>query len=315
MEIVLKQQIEGFAGAPYVYTYPPLRAFTRQKIFPLETPRFTENLNIYVHVPFCDQQCTFCGYLTAIERSTENKLKYARAVAEEILLYAPLIKRSRITSINLGGGTPSVLQIDGIAHILETLRSINPDISHTAREISIESTPERVSTEWAKDIRRLGFNRLSIGIQSIVDREIGRSGRHNKISVSLEAVNAARLAQIPNLCCDLMYGLEWQTVETWQRSVEILLSLAPETIELYRTVSIPGTIFPVRSASTMTEKEKYKCFIFARDLFLAYGYEQETHLRFVLPGRGFYQQQTNVFAGESLLGIGVGARTYAENMH
>ncbi len=311
---MLKDTIEKFSGAPYVYTYPPTRAFVPTPGFTLEGVSFTKELNIYVHVPFCDQQCTFCGYLTAVERSDAAKMEYMKSVASELELYAPLIASSRITSINFGGGTPSAVPIGGVASVLKALRTIQPYLVDCA-ELSIETTPERATTEWCADIKALGFNRISMGIQSFLENEIRKSGRHNPATVTLSAIDAVRRAQIPNLCCDLMYGLEGQTLDSWKMSVAALIEFRPETIELYRTVAIPGTIYPKRLTRVMSEHDKYACYQFARIALLEEGYVQEAHLRFVLPNRGFYLQQTNAFKGESLLGVGVGARTYAKNMH
>ena len=312
---MLKKSIENLLGAPYVYVYPTMRALTPIPVFSPESAEFTKDLNIYIHVPFCDQQCTFCGYLTAVERSQLGKMEYMKAVAEELKLYAGLIGSSRITSINFGGGTPSAVPVEGIELVLKSLRMLKPSLESDCTEISIESTPERATDEWCRAVSLLGFNRVSIGVQSLMESEIQRSGRHNNMPTSFAAIEAVRKAGIPNLCCDLMYGLEGQTLDSWRSSVELICEFHPETIELYRTVAIPGTIYPERMARVMREADKYACYVFARDMLLAQGYKQEAHLRFVVPGKGFYQQQTNVHRGQSLLGVGVGARTYAKNMH
>lgn len=270
---------------------------------------------MYIHIPFCDQKCTFCGYLTVIDGKGDLQDRYVDCIVKEILMHRDILESSCITSINFGGGTPSLLTTEQFRKIMAVLVEINPAILGVAKEISIEATPESIQGGKISDFKGLGINRVSVGIQTLNDTEIELSKRHNLADISIKVIHLLKDIGISNVCCDLMYGLANQTFASWTSSVLGLLELRPDTIELYSTVTIPNTPLAKLNIQGMSNKERLRCYEFARDIFLKAGYSQDCHLRFIIPGRGAYLQQENVFAGESLLGFGVGARSYAINMH
>ena len=311
----LADKIESCCFPSYVYTYPPTRAFRPTDEFSLWEAVFTDPINLYIHIPFCNQKCTFCGYLTYIDRKQELFDRYVDCIIAEMRMYAQTLRYRTIESVNFGGGTPSLLSIAHFERIMTALLEINPRLMETAKEISIEATPESIYEHKIHALKKMGFNRVSIGIQSFDDTEIAQSGRHNSEATTRTALDALMGIEMPNVCCDLMYGLRGQTVDTWYDSLRNLLHYRPQTIELYATVTIPGTPLARTTSDVMSPADKYYCYEYAREALLSAGYVHDCHLRFVLPGTGFYQQQKNVFAGQSLIGLGVGARTYACNMH
>lgn len=311
----LAEQVAAGALAPYVYSYPPTRAYRPVTGFTLDRPTFTDEVNLYVHVPFCHQRCTFCGYLTAIATSPAQYDAYVDALVAEIRSYADILRHRCVRSVNFGGGTPSLLTAEQFGRVMAALAEANPDLLDTSDEISIEATPESVASQRIAEMRAFGLNRVSIGVQSFEASEIALARRHNAPDVSARTVERLREAGIPNVCCDLMHGISGQSSESWKRSVERTLALRPETVELYSTVVIPGTALARHGACAMGNVERLACYAYARDALLAAGYAQDCHLRFVIPGRGAYHQQRNVFAGQSLIGFGVGARSYAEDVH
>jgi oxygen-independent coproporphyrinogen-3 oxidase len=250
-----------------------------------------------------------------VETKAASREDYVRALIQEIKSFKyknPL----KINSINFGGGTPMLLSEDQVTDIIAQLQETFPSFKESVEEISMEATPESVTDSKIANLKRLGFNRISIGVQSFNESEIRLSKRHNLPIASDQAIKIIREQGIENLCCDLMYGLQGQTLESWFNSVQSLLNYRPETIELYRTVIIPDTgLFRINNAVIMSPEEKYIAYEYARDQLLTAGYIQDSHVRFVLPKRGFYHQQANVFKDESLIGFGVGARSYAENVH
>ncbi len=311
----LAQQIDTGYSVPYVYTYPPTRALVPIQKFSLDKNAYTDLVNVYIHIPFCEQQCTFCGYLTLIDRSRTFFERYVDCIVREIEQYRSILGTRSIESVNFGGGTPSLLSIPQFERIMSALKRVQPHLLETAKEISIEATPESIQTDKIHRLKEMGFNRVSIGIQSFDDREIAQSGRHNKNLTTHQTLKALMDVGIPNICCDLMYGLRGQSKESWYHSVRCLIAYRPQTIELYSTVTIPGTTLARTAPDMMTSTEKYQCYEYARDCLLNAGYVHDCHLRFIIPGQGFYRQQENVFKGQSLIGVGVGARTYADTMH
>ena len=313
--ISLSEKISSFSPAAYVYSYPPTRLYRSVADFSIERVRFTDDVNLYVHIPFCEQKCSFCGYLTAIDRSGDQQEVYVDAVIREITMYRDILKNKRVTSVNFGGGTPSLLSVTQFVRIMDALRETHPQLLTTAREISIEATPESIASGKIRALLAAGLTRVSVGIQSLADDEIVRARRHNFADASRRTIETLRDLDVPNICCDLMYGLDGQTSASFDRSVTGLLALRPDTIELYATVIIPGTPMARRESSAMSHEEKYHSYERARSTLLAAGYTQDCHLRFVLPGRGAYRQQEHVFAGQSLIGFGAGARTYGIDTH
>lgn len=312
---VLSDQISSFALAPYVYSYPPTAAYRPTQDFVPDQAIVSSDVNVYVHVPFCSQKCTFCGYLTAIATSPRQYDEYVDAVIAEIASRAGTLSSRCVRSVNFGGGTPSLLTVEQFGRIMAALGDANPDLLSTAEEISIEATPESVASDRIAGMRAFGLNRVSVGIQSFEASEIALANRHNGPDVSTRTFDRLRDAGIANVCCDLMHGISGQSLESWKRSVERTVALRPETVELYSTVVIPGTVLARRGASKMDGRDRYACYAYARDALLDAGYAQDSHLRFVIPERGGYFQQRNVFAGQSLLGFGVGARSYVDNVH
>ena len=313
----IQKLIESHFPVQYVYSYPTTRSYKPVQFFSYDQVEFGTDINVYIHIPFCDQKCSFCGYLTVIEKKYDERELYVDAVVKEILAFAPYVQNKTVRSINFGGGTPMLLSESQVHKVINALRVVFPNFQATAIEISIEATPESVTYEKVSFLKSLGFNRISVGIQTLEHSEIMETKRHNFSEESIKAIEIIKNSGIENLCIDLMYGLPSQTTESWISTLNGIIEYLPETIELYRMVVIPKTgIAKHIDPSIIADwKKKYEMYKIAKKLLLAAGYVQESHVRFVIPQKGFYVQQTNIFKGQSLIGFGVGARTYAQNMH
>lgn len=311
----LAERVRNFEFVPYVHVYPSTRLFESVESFSLDDVIFSDDVNLYVHIPFCEQKCSFCPYLTIIGSSADFQELYVDAVIKEIEMYRDILISKTVRTVNFGGGTPSLLTPSQFNRIMNILINIKPNLFETAEEVSIEATPESVELDKFRSFKNNGINRVSVGIQTLNDQEIKLSKRHNWENISVNALNTLRNVGIPNVCCDLMYGIEGQTFETWKSSVQGLLEFMPETIELYALAIRPNTSLGIKPKALMSNKEKYDCYVMAREILLAHGYVQDCHLRFIIPNKGFYKQQENVFHGQSLIGFGVGARSYALNRH
>lgn len=311
----LLQQIQNNSSAPYVYAYPPSRCYESLGNFYWQAIDFSDDINLYVHIPFCAQKCSFCGYLTTVSEKMAEHTQYVDALIKEISAW-PVRSGMVVRSINFGGGTPLLLETKLIEQILARIERSFPGSLNSATEISIEGTPDSVDAKKLEHLVALGFNRLSLGIQTLSDSELIGTKRGNLSDSSLKAIAVAKQAGIANLCCDLMYGLPEQTLESWEETVRRLIELRPETIELYRTVVIPGTgLFRIVNNARLSPAEQRQAYESARAALLKVGYVPDSHLRFIIPEKGFYRQQSNVFAGQSLIGFGAGARSYAKNIH
>lgn len=311
----LKERLKESEFPAYVHTYPTNRLYEPVDNFSLDQLVLTNDVNIYLHIPFCEQKCAFCGYLTTIDGTGTFQDDYVASIIGEIEMYKRILKEKNFPTVHFGGGTPSLLTQNQLRKIFEKLKEINPNIIEHAEEVSIEATPESVEYEKFLTFRQLGVNRVSIGIESMNDKEVKLSKRHNFSDVLVRSMEILRELGIPNICCDLIYGLEGQTIESWIRSVEDLLKFKPETVEIYSLMVKPMTGLGQRGKRVMGNKEKYDCYDIAREILLNAGYLQESQVRFILEGQGSHRQQENIFRGQSLVGFGAGSRSYAENIH
>jgi oxygen-independent coproporphyrinogen-3 oxidase len=202
--------------------------------------------SIYLHIPFCTHRCAYCDFNTYAGQ--EDMIPaYVEALCREIefvgtrFLTGRLADYQTIGTIFFGGGTPSLLVPNQFDSIFKSIRS-NFTLTSDA-EISIEANPGTVTEEALRQLRGIGINRISFGVQSANAFELRMLERvHNFFDV-IEAVASARKAGFDNLNLDLIYGLPEQTLETWQTTVNRILDLHPEHISAYALTLEHGTPF------------------------------------------------------------------------
>jgi oxygen-independent coproporphyrinogen III oxidase len=300
---------------PEVYLYPTPRMYRPLENFSLQDAEFTEEANLYVHIPFCKQLCSYCGYLKTID---EERLRrdYVDTIVKEIGLRKEALKGRIIKTLHFGGGTPSLLSSRDLEKIVKALEKVNPEILTTSQEVSIEATPESVDATKFDEYRRTGINRVSLGVQSFNCSEIAISKRCNLPEISIRAIETLREISIQHVVIDLMIGIEGQNAAAFQDSIRGALHVRPETIQLYALGLMPQTGLGIRNPLTlMTNEQIYQCYEVGRSLFLEAGYRQDCHDRYAIPGRGGFLQGDYVLQGMSLIGFGAGARSYAKNLH
>ena len=311
----LANQIHNFEFHPEIYVYPTPRTYEPITHFSLETVNFTQKINLYVHIPFCKQICAYCGYFKVVDSCGKLRAQYINALIKEIEMYREVLQNKTIKTLHFGGGTPSLLSTFELKKIIDVLLKINPNILKTAVEVSIEATPESVEVKKFSEYKKLGINRVSMGIQSLDNNEIKLCRRNNFSKVSIDAIKILRKVGFQNIVIDLMIGIEGQTVESFEATVKSLLKYRPETVELYAIGLMPNTSVGIRKPYLMSKEDIYRCYDVGRKLFLEAGYRQDCHNRYVILNKGSFFQEDYLFAGMSLIGIGAGARTYANNVH
>lgn len=184
---------------------------------------------IYVHIPFCKRKCHYCNFFSLA--SSKNKNAFTDVLLKEISLEQSYLESFPVQTIYFGGGTPSLLEPSGIQKILETLVkffsiSKNP-------EITLEANPDDINPESLKELRSLGINRLSIGIQSFFDRDLLFLNRIHSARTAQRSILDARNAGFQNLSIDLIYGIPGQVSSSWDQNLEIALSLEVPHISAY----------------------------------------------------------------------------------
>jgi oxygen-independent coproporphyrinogen III oxidase len=185
------------------------------------------DIALYVHMPFCRRKCHYCSFISFAQREADIPA-YMETLEKELQLRA---HHEHITSIYLGGGTPSLVPAKSLEQFLSTIRKLCV-IDKTA-EISMEANPGTVNDENLAAIRQLGINRLSLGVQSFDDDELKMLGRIHSADEAVKAVHMARNSGFDNLNLDLIYGLPGQTEKGWEKSLTAAIALEPEHLSLY----------------------------------------------------------------------------------
>ena len=189
---------------------------------------------VYVHVPFCKARCSYCDFNTYAGLA-ELMPVYCAQVLNEFRWLEPWMESPPAT-LYLGGGTPSLLAPEWIGRIVKA-SACEPDA-----EISMEANPGTLNLGKLRLLRRTGINRLSMGMQSALERELQLLGRWHTAEQVRDAVSAARTAGFDNLNLDLIYGLPGQTLADWETSLRAALALEPEHFSLYALTVEEGTL-------------------------------------------------------------------------
>ena len=197
-------------------------------------------LELYIHIPFCARKCSYCDFLSfaAPERVYRE---YMDKLIEEICGQGPNFQEYRVSTIFVGGGTPSILPADLIMELFATL-SENFDIALDA-EVTLEANPGTLTMEKLEVYRQSGINRLSIGLQSADDKELKYLGRIHSYDSFLKSYQRARQAGFKNINVDLMSALPGQDVHSWKTTLKKVMMLKPEHISAYSLIIEEGTPF------------------------------------------------------------------------
>ncbi|MDR1681673.1 MAG: radical SAM family heme chaperone HemW [Prevotellaceae bacterium] len=195
---------------------------------------------LYIHIPFCKQLCAYCDFYFSI--SLERKAQMIAALMremEERRGYLPFLRFP--ATLYIGGGTPSVLTPDELQGLIETAQRVFA--VNIFSELTVEVNPDDVTPDYARRLRAMGVNRLSIGIQSFHDHHLKRLRRRHSAMQAITCVKTAQEAGFENISIDLMYGLPYQTPDEWQHDIAQALSLCVPHISAYCLTIEPNTLF------------------------------------------------------------------------
>lgn len=199
-----------------------------------------KKLSVYIHVPFCVRKCYYCDFLSA-PANAQTKKNYVDRLLTEIEQEAENYRDFQVVSVFFGGGTPSILETKDTARIMSTIKACF--CVSTDAEITSEINPGTADEEKLKEYKKMGFNRLSIGLQSTEEEELKKLGRIHDYRDFLVVYEAARKAGFENINVDVMAALPGQSVESYKRTLERVLSLSPEHISAYSLIVEEGTPF------------------------------------------------------------------------
>ena len=200
-----------------------------------------KELELYLHIPFCVRKCRYCDFLS-FAKDKEVQDAYVQALCEEIKGWDGFVNRP-ISTIFIGGGTPTILPARKISRILETIQEKRDQGFPAPEEITIECNPGTVDEADLQTFLSSGINRISFGLQSADNRELETLGRIHSWEEFLESYGLARKAGFENINVDLMSALPGQTPAGWRRTLEKVLALQPEHISAYSLIIEEGTPF------------------------------------------------------------------------
>lgn len=270
-------------------------------------------LGIYIHIPFCIRKCKYCDFLSfAADENT--KKQYVEKLCTEIEYFFAQYKEYEVRTVFFGGGTPSILEVTLIGKIMETLKKAVPFMEEA--EISLEANPGTLSEEKLKEYRECGINRLSIGLQSTEEKELNYLGRIHSYEDFLKSYELARQAGFTNINVDLMSAVPYQTLESWEKTLDRVLLLKPEHISAYSLIVEEGTPFYEDDrleellADEDTEREMY---VRTEEKLLEYGYHRYEVSNYAKEGRECAHNVLYWKRGD-YIGFGLGAASCIHNM-
>ena len=264
---------------------------------------------IYIHIPYCKQKCTYCNFY--LKTSLKDKNKLIESLIKEISLTKNYLKDTKLKSLYFGGGTPSLLNKENLDLIFRKVKKYY-QVSSEA-EITIECNPEDLTIEKLKDLKNIGFNRLSIGIQSFKDEDLVYMNRNHDRNQAINSVKNAKISGFKNISIDLIFSLPNQSLKDWNENLKMAFELDIQHISSY--------------SLTIEEKTKLKYLIENNKLSELVDIESSNHFRLLVEEcekRGFIQYEisnfgkknyfsthnSNYWVGSEFLGIGPSAHSY-----
>ena len=197
-------------------------------------------LSLYVHIPFCHSLCYYCGCNKIVTRNEERVSRYMDMLYREIQMQSELFDRKRkVEQLHFGGGTPTYLDKEQLAALMDHLRKSFTFDESEEHEFSIEVDPRTVDAERIRELRALGFNRLSLGIQDFhepVQKAVNRAQSPEEVQA---LVDSAREAGFGSISFDLIYGLPLQTVETFDKTLDVVIAMKPDRLAVYNYAHLP----------------------------------------------------------------------------
>ncbi len=268
------------------------------------------NPGIYLHIPYCLHKCGYCDFNSHPENREEEEV-YVSTLMSEIGHYAPQLDGKVISTVFVGGGTPTILPPASLEKILGNIK--NHFNLSTDCEITIEANPATIKQETLAEIRSSGFNRISIGVQSFDDEELKLLERvHNEDEIHT-TMDRARLAGFNNLSIDLMFSLPNQTPDKWMSNLQKALKKKPDHISAYGLTIEPATAFFKSHERGLLplppEETQLEMFQTTIETLQLAGYHQYEISNYARPGFEC-KHNLNYWDNGDYLGLGAGASSY-----
>ncbi len=267
---------------------------------------------IYIHIPFCRQACHYCNFY--FTTSPGNKDKFIEALLHEIELSKDYLQGEKIETLYFGGGTPSLLSKSELTAIVEKLRA-HYDLSNL-KEFTLEANPDDLNAEKVKELselRSLGFDRFSIGVQSFFDEDLKYMNRAHNADEATSSIKRVQDAGFENITIDLIYGTPTMNDERWLKNLETTFALGIPHISSYALTVEPKTSLDRKIKKgeriAVSEEQAATQFNILMEEMRKAGYEQYEISNFAKPGKHAIHN-SNYWSGKKYLGLGPSAHSY-----
>lgn len=275
-----------------------------------------KGMELYVHIPFCAKKCNYCDFRSGVADDLTQK-SYVDQLCEEIRSQGKMYCDDfYITTIFIGGGTPSILKGTWVGNIMNAIYesfSVN-----ALAEVTIECNPGTVNVDKLRIYRQNGINRVSFGLQSADNEELRLLGRVHTFEDFLDSYQMAREVGFTNINVDLMSALPGQSVESWKETLRKVVRLKPEHISSYSLIIEEGTPFFTAygnregQKNLPSEEEEREMYYFTNQYLRAHGFERYEISNYAK--RGFEcKHNVGYWTGVPYLGLGLGASSYVYN--
>ena len=312
MTLTVEQTRLDAKRLPLNPNYPPFRQWKKDA---LEQKLQPQPMCLYVHIPFCTQRCSFCYYKTVDLKERPEIDRYVAALCEEIKMVADRFHLGQrpIHAVYFGGGTPTLLKEHHFEKIVGALRE-NFKQFDNRKQLSVEAEPLTISKSKMEVLANLGVNRLSMGIQSFVDRIIEISGRGHDEKQAYRAIDIAQKAGQGkwNINIDLLSGLAGETPETWQKSLECALDTGVESITVYKMEAFANTeVYKLGVREEVielpSEEQEMQFMQTAMEVFEKANYLPWSYFTYTKNGVDKSEYIYNIWQGMDFYGLGVSA--------
>ena len=277
-------------------------------------------LELYIHIPFCVKKCAYCDFLSGPQ--TEEVIeKYVEALVAEIKghgVCTELLRNCKVTSVFLGGGTPSILSGNQMEQIFHAVRA-HFDVAENA-EITIEANPGTVTKNKLEAYKKCGINRISFGLQSANNEELKLLGRIHTYEEFLESFWLAREAWFENINVDLISAIPKQTLQSFEETVQKVIALNPEHISAYSLIVEEGTPFATlygeggpKEQDLPSEEEERLIYKRTEELLNQFGYHRYEISNYAKPGREC-RHNLGYWERKNYLGLGLGSASLMNNV-
>ena len=289
-------------------------------------------LSLYLHLPFCRSACYFCGCNVIYTSKEDRKTRYMQYLQKELdLLAANLDTSAPVLQMHFGGGTPTFYGADQLDEIIKMIKAKFKNFSPEA-EISCEIDPRFLTSEQLDVLISHGFNRVSYGVQDFDERVQKEIHRIQPYEITKNAVDMARAKGINSINMDLIYGLPYQTLDSFKATLDKALTLSPDRLAVFNYAHVPWIKKSMRKfdeATLPSPKTKLEILKYTAEFFIKNGYKMIGMDHFAKPGDELFAALANgtlhrnfqgytTKGGADLIGIGLtsigeGQRYYAQN--